>query len=97
MSGCGRLFLRLGIMLSMHVTKTIKSRTQRNHCDKVTNGQHRHMSPFPDFPFGIDLCNRSYVLLSAQSEPPSTRQRVVAPKNILTKQIYFINIIFLKQ
>ena len=54
-------------------------------CDKVTNGQHRHISPFPDFPFGIDLCNRSYVLLSVQSEPPSTRQRVVAPKNILTK------------
>ena len=79
------VFFCLGIMLSTHIAKTIKSRTQRNHCDKVTNGQHRHISPFPDFPFGIDLCNRSYVLLSVQSEPPSTRQRVVAPKNILTK------------
>ena len=27
----GRLFLRLGIMLSTHVTKTIKSRTQWDH------------------------------------------------------------------
>ena len=37
----GRLFLRLGIMLSTHVTKTIKSRTQRNYCDQVSYGQHR--------------------------------------------------------
>ena len=34
----GRLFLCLGSMLSMHVTKTIESRTQCKHCDKVTDG-----------------------------------------------------------
>ena len=44
----GRLFLCLGIMLSTHVTKTIKSRTQRNYCDKVTNGKHKQSPPFQE-------------------------------------------------
>lgn len=33
-------------MLTMHVTKTIKSHTQRNHCNKVTDGQHKHFLLF---------------------------------------------------
>ena len=49
----GRLFLRLGIMLSMQITKTIESCTQCNNCNKVTNGKHMTSSPFQDFPEGI--------------------------------------------
>ena len=41
----GRSFLCLGSMLSMHVTKTVKSRTQCEHCDKVTDGEHRQVPP----------------------------------------------------
>ena len=42
----GRLFFRLGVMLSMHITKTVKSRTKRNYCNQVTNGKHIYKSPF---------------------------------------------------
>ena len=70
-SQAGRLFLRLGIMLSTHVTKTIKSRTQWKHCNKVSNGQHRPILLSKISQMRDDLCNRSYKL-SAQSEPPFT-------------------------
>ncbi len=40
-------------------------------------------SPFPDFPNGINLCNRSYEL-PARSKPPITRQCVVTPGNIIS-------------
>ena len=36
----GRLFLRLGIMLSMQITKTIEGSTKCNNCNQVTNGKH---------------------------------------------------------
>lgn len=44
----------LGIMLSTHVTKTIKSRTQRNYCDKVTNGKHKQSPPFQEISLKSD-------------------------------------------
>ena len=50
----GRLFLRLGVMLSMHITKTVKSRTQRNYCDKVTNGKHKQSPPFQEISLKSD-------------------------------------------
>ena len=32
-------------MLAKHVTKTKESRTQRKHCDKVTDGEHKQVPP----------------------------------------------------
>ena len=75
--------MRLGIMLPMQITKTIECRTKRKNCNQVAYGKHISSSPFLlDFPVGIDLCNQSYEL-SARSEPPNTRQCVVAPTNII--------------
>ena len=45
----GRLFLCLGIMLSTHVTKTIKSRTKANNANEVINGQHEQVLRIKDF------------------------------------------------
>ena len=33
-----RLFLRLGIMLSMHITKTIECRAKRDYCNQIIDG-----------------------------------------------------------
>ena len=48
------VFFCLGIMLSTHITKTIKSRTQRNYCDKVTNGKHKQSPPFQEISLKSD-------------------------------------------
>ena len=55
----GRLFLRLGIMLAMHVTKTIKSRTQ---CKKRP-AKHTSMR---DSTLGYSLC-RVYQMVKSIS------------------------------
>ena len=94
-SQAGRLFLRLGIMLSTHVTKTIKSRTQWNHCNKVSNGQHRPILLSKISQMRDDLCNRSYKL-SAQSEPPFTSMWSstpgIKPEHMITNMLEKINI-----
>ena len=94
-SQAGRLFLRLGIMLSTHVTKTIKSRTQWNHCNKVSNGQHRPILLSKISQMRDDLCNRSYKL-SAQSEPPFTSMWSstlgIKPEHMITNMLIKINI-----
>ena len=94
-SQAGRLFLRLGIMLSTHVTKTIKSRTQWNYCDKVSNGQHRPILLSKISQMRDDLCNRSYKL-SAQSEPPFTSMWSstlgIKPEHMITNMLEKINI-----
>ena len=94
-SQAGRLFLRLGIMLSTHVTKTIKSRTQWNNCDKVSNGQHRPILLSKISQMRDDLCNRSYKL-SAQSEPPFTSMWSstpgIKPEHMITNMLRKINI-----
>ena len=91
----GRLFLRLGIMLSTHVTKAIKSRTQWNNCDKVSNGQHRPILLSKISQMRDDLCNRSYKL-SAQSEPPFTSMWSstlgIKPEHMITNMLIKINI-----
>ena len=94
-SQAGRLFLRLGIMLSTHVTKTIKSRTQWNHCNKVSNGQHRPILLSKISQMRDDLCNRSYKL-SAQSEPPFTSMWSstpgIKPEHMIANMLRKINI-----
>ena len=50
----GRLFLRLGIMLSMHITKTIESCTECKNCNQVIDGKHMVSPPFSDFPIGME-------------------------------------------
>ena len=94
-SQAGRLFLRLGIMLSTHVTKTIKSRTQWKHCNKVSNGQHRPILLSKISQMRDDLCNRSYKL-SAQSEPPFTSMWSstpgIKPEHAITNMLRKINI-----
>ena len=94
-SQAGRLFLRLGIMLSTHVTKTIKSRTQWNNCDKVSNGQHRPILLSKTSQMRDDLCNRSYKL-SAQSKSQFTSMWSstpgIKPEHMITNMLRKINI-----
>ena len=75
--------MRLGIMLSMQITKTIESCTKCNNCNKVTYGKHISSSPFQDFPK-----DEIYVIGAMNSpqeaKPPFTRQCVVAPKYIIS-------------
>ena len=91
----GRLFLRLGIMLSTHIPKTVKSRTQWNHCNKVSNGQHKLVLLSKISQLRDDLCNRSYIL-SAQSEPPFTSMWSstlgIKPEHKITNMLIKINI-----
>ena len=49
----GRLFLRLGIMLTVQITKTIKGSTKCNYSNEVICGKHMTSSPFQDFPEGM--------------------------------------------
>ena len=91
----GRLSLCLGVMLSTHIPKTIKSRTQWNNCDKVSNGQHRPILLSKISQMRDDLCNRSYKL-SAQSEPPFTSMWSstlgIKPEHMITNMLIKINI-----
>ena len=43
------VFFCLGIMLSTHITKTIKSRTKANNANEVINGQHEQVLRIKDF------------------------------------------------
>ena len=89
------VFFCLGIMLSTHIAKTIKSRTQWNNCDKVSNGQHRPILLSKISQMRDDLCNRSYKL-SAQSEPPFTSMWSstlgIKPEHMITNMLIKINI-----
>ena len=69
----------LGIMLSMHITKTIKSRTQCKHCDKVSDGEHKQSSN-KDFSYEISMINRGH---SPPIEGLTAYRIMVAPRNII--------------